>query len=100
MENGADLQHVLDGERERHRLTKSAPARDPALWVRHVTTWAKVLVAGIAALHESKIVHADLKPLLNGKTLSAPSALRSGDRIAVGRQDKGVIKLPLTARGR
>ncbi len=38
--------------------------------------------------------------LLNGKTLSAPSALRSGDRIAVGRQDKGVIKLPLTARGR
>ena len=38
--------------------------------------------------------------LLNGRTLSAPHALRQGDRIAVGRQAKGVIKLPLTARGR
>jgi hypothetical protein len=37
--------------------------------------------------------------LVNGKTLSAPHALRHGDLIAVGRQDKGVIKLPLTARG-
>jgi hypothetical protein len=61
VENGADLQQVLDKERERHRLTKSAPARDPAIWARHVT-WAKVLTAAIAALHESKIVHADLKP--------------------------------------
>jgi eukaryotic-like serine/threonine-protein kinase len=61
VENGADLQHVLDTERERHRLTKSAPLREPAIWARHVT-WAKVLTAAIAALHESKIVHADLKP--------------------------------------
>lgn len=61
VENGADLQAVLDKERERHRVTKSAPARDPSVWARHVT-WAKVLVAAIAALHESKIVHADLKP--------------------------------------
>ena len=61
VENGADLQQVLDKERERHRLTKSAPARDPSVWARHVT-WAKVLTAAIAALHESKIVHADLKP--------------------------------------
>jgi serine/threonine protein kinase len=61
VENGADLQQVLDTERERHRVTKSAPARDPAIWARHVT-WAKVLTAAVAALHESKIVHADLKP--------------------------------------
>ena len=52
---------MLDKEREQHRLTKSAPAREPAVWARHVT-WAKVLMAAIAALHESKIVHADLKP--------------------------------------
>jgi serine/threonine protein kinase len=61
VENGADLQQVLDAEREKHRLTKSAPARDPEVWARHMT-WAKVLIAAIAALHESKVIHADLKP--------------------------------------
>jgi serine/threonine protein kinase len=61
VENGADLQQVLDKEREAHRATKKAPASDPAIWARHAT-WAKVLVAGIAALHDVRIVHADLKP--------------------------------------
>lgn len=61
VENGADLQQMLDAEREQHRLTKSAPTRDPAVWARHVT-WAKVFISSIAALHEAKIVHADLKP--------------------------------------
>ncbi|HEX9965346.1 MAG TPA: protein kinase [Allosphingosinicella sp.] len=61
VENGADLQQVLDKERESHRATKKAPTSDPSIWARHAT-WAKVLVAGIAALHEVKIVHADLKP--------------------------------------
>jgi hypothetical protein len=61
VENGADLEQMLDTERERHRLTKSAPTRDPAVWARHVT-WARVLMSAIASLHESKIVHADLKP--------------------------------------
>ena len=71
VENGADLQQVLDKEREQHRLTKSAPARDPAVWARHVT-WAKVLTAAIAALHEAKVVHADLKPA-NAYLLADPS---------------------------
>jgi serine/threonine protein kinase len=61
VENGADLQQVLDEEREGHRRTGTAPTSDPAVWAQHVT-WAKVLMAGIAALHESRIVHADLKP--------------------------------------
>ena len=61
VENGADLQQALDAERERHRLTKSAPAREPAIWARHVT-WARVLTSAVAALHESGVVHADLKP--------------------------------------
>ena len=38
--------------------------------------------------------------LVNGETLDAPRALRQGDLIAVGRQAKGVSKMPLTVRGR
>ncbi len=59
--SGADLQQVLDKEREQHRQTKVAPAREPSVWARHVT-WSKVLTAAVAALHESHVVHADLKP--------------------------------------
>ena len=59
--DGRDLDHVLEEEREVHRRTKVAPTRDPTVWARHVT-WAKVFMAAIAALHESKIIHADLKP--------------------------------------
>ena len=59
--SGGDLQQALDVEHEQHRLTKLAPAREPGTWARHVT-WSKVLTAAVAALHESKIVHADLKP--------------------------------------
>src|SRR6188768_1627607 len=61
VEHGGDLQQMLDAERERHRVTKVAPARDPSVWARHVT-WGKVLTAAIAALHEVNVVHADLKP--------------------------------------
>jgi serine/threonine protein kinase len=61
VEHGGDLQQMLDEERAAHARTGAAPLRDPAVWARHVT-WAKVLMAGITALHESKIVHADLKP--------------------------------------
>jgi serine/threonine protein kinase len=61
VEHGGDLQKILEEERERHRATGVAPTRDPDVWARHVT-WAKVFMAGIAGLHESRIVHADLKP--------------------------------------
>ena len=61
VEHGGDLQQMLDAEREQHRRTGISPLVDATVWARHVT-WAKVLIAGIAALHESKIVHADLKP--------------------------------------
>lgn len=61
VEHGGDLQQLLDEERETHRRTGVSPLREADTWARHVT-WAKVLMAGIAALHESKIVHADLKP--------------------------------------
>jgi eukaryotic-like serine/threonine-protein kinase len=61
VEHGGDLQQILDEERETHETTGASPLRDPGTWARHVT-WAKVLMAGIGTLHESKIVHADLKP--------------------------------------
>ncbi len=61
LENSRDLDHVLEEERETHRRTTIAPTRDTAVWARHVT-WAKVFMAAIAALHEAKIIHADLKP--------------------------------------
>ena len=79
VEHGADLQQMLDAERERHRLTKSAPARDPVLWAHHVT-WARVLIAAVAALHEAKVVHADLKPanayLVTDPTISTGAQLK------------------------
>ena len=37
--------------------------------------------------------------LLNGKAITGPVLLRHGDSIAVGRQAKGIIKLPLSVRG-
>ena len=36
--------------------------------------------------------------LVNGTALTAPYPLRQGDRIAVGRQAKGIVKMPLTAQ--
>lgn len=79
VERGGDLQRALDHQREQHRLTRSAPGRAPATWARHVT-WAKVLTAAVAALHESNIVHADLKPanayLVEDPTISAGYQLK------------------------
>src|SRR5688572_26210190 len=79
VENGADLQQMLDEEREQHSRTRTAPTRDAAVWARHVT-WAKVLMSGIAALHDAKIVHADLKPanayLIEDPTIGAGYQLK------------------------
>ena len=61
VEHGGDLQQIFDEERERHTRTKVSPLLDPAVWAQHVT-WAKVFMAAIAGLHESKIAHVDLKP--------------------------------------
>ena len=54
VEAGADLQQMLEEEREQYRRTKALATSDPSVWARHIT-WAKVFMAGIAALHESKI---------------------------------------------
>ena len=37
--------------------------------------------------------------LVNGRALVRTSLLSAGDRIAVGREAKGIAKLPLTVRG-
>jgi eukaryotic-like serine/threonine-protein kinase len=38
--------------------------------------------------------------LVNGSAITGPRALQDGDSIAVGREAKGLVKLPLVARGR
>jgi hypothetical protein len=38
--------------------------------------------------------------LVNGQAITAPRVLRQGDQIAVGRQARGIVKLPLRARAR
>jgi hypothetical protein len=79
VEHGGDLQQILDAEREQHVATGRAPVSDPAVWARHVT-WAKVLLAGVAALHESGVAHADLKPpnayLIQDATIGAGYQLK------------------------
>jgi hypothetical protein len=47
----------------------------------------------------SPVAGAVNETLVNGEALTAPRALRQGDLIAVGRQAKGIVKLPLTVRG-
>jgi eukaryotic-like serine/threonine-protein kinase len=71
VENGADLEEMLEAEAEEHRRTGRAPAKDAAVWMRHVT-WARVFMAAVASLHESGIVHADLKPA-NAYLIKDPS---------------------------
>jgi serine/threonine protein kinase len=71
VEKGADLQQMLDEEREEHRRTNSPATSNSGVWARHVT-WAKVFMTGIAALHEANIVHADLKPA-NAYLIQDPS---------------------------
>ena len=79
VENGDDLQKILDGEAEQHRRSKAAPTQDPVIWSRHVT-WAKVIMAAIEALHNSRIAHADLKPanvyLIKDPTIKAGYQLK------------------------
>jgi serine/threonine protein kinase len=71
VENGADLQQMLDAEREEHRRTDLPATSNLTVWARHVT-WAKVFMTGIAALHDAEIVHADLKPA-NAYLIQDPS---------------------------
>jgi eukaryotic-like serine/threonine-protein kinase len=48
----------------------------------------------------SPIREATNETLLNGKAVTSPVLLRHGDSIAVGRQAKGIVKMPLSVRGR
>jgi len=36
--------------------------------------------------------------LLNGKAVTSPTTLKNDDQLAVGRESKGIIKLPLKVR--
>jgi hypothetical protein len=51
--------------------------------------------AGWAVLHNSSAKH---ETLLNGRTLTGSQPLKNGDQLAVGRESKGIIKLPLRVK--
>ena len=61
VEDGADLQFLIDKDLGLRSAAGREVARSPEQWSRHLT-WAKVLISGVSALHSAKIVHADLKP--------------------------------------
>jgi serine/threonine protein kinase len=86
--DGRDLDAVLEEEREVHRRTTVAPTSDPAVWARHVT-WAKVFMGAVAALHESRIIHADLKPA--NAFLIKDAALGSGYQLKLIDTDFSVL---------
>jgi hypothetical protein len=46
------------------------------------------------------ILAARNETILNGRAVTEPVPLANGDTVAVGRVAKGIIKLPLTVRGR
>jgi eukaryotic-like serine/threonine-protein kinase len=79
IENGSDLQQILDLERDHHRGTGVPATADSSIWGRHIT-WAKVFLSGIVALHEARIAHADLKPaniyLIKDPTITAGYQLK------------------------
>jgi len=48
----------------------------------------------------SPIAKTTNETLVNGQTVTTPVLLRQGDSIAVGRQATGIVKMPLSVRGR
>ncbi|MBA2244469.1 MAG: protein kinase [Gemmatimonadetes bacterium] len=80
IESGDDLAEILAKERsENGGRALPLPFPDPRLWERHVI-WAKVFMSGINALHQVKVVHADLKPdnafLIEDPSISAGFQLK------------------------
>lgn len=62
VQNGDDLGGILEEEhREVGGRGRAVSLANPRLWERHVI-WAKVLMAGVHALHQARVAHADLKP--------------------------------------
>ncbi len=57
-----------------------------------------VVERGAAGWQVTPVAGTPNETLLNGETLTAPRPLRDGDVLAVGRQAKGIVKLPLTVR--
>jgi len=84
------------------------PQPDPRIFLEHVN--AEMLRLGNAASRagwtQSTYITVDTErmaadaneTLVNGEALAAPRPLREGDVLAVGRQAKGITKLPLTVR--
>jgi eukaryotic-like serine/threonine-protein kinase len=51
--------------------------------------------------HNWRVVHnnkAKNETMLNGKSVTDSASLKDGDQLAVGRESKGIVKLPLQVR--
>lgn len=79
VDKGHDLQHIL----EQIRAKPSSYAFDDRL------TLAKVMIAGIDALHEAKIVHCDLKP--ENIQLYRDSTIRTGYQLKIIDMDFSIL---------
>ena len=79
VENGADLQHMLDEEREQHERTKSAPTATRRSG-RGTSPGPRCSCRASRLCTKSKIVHADLKPanayLIKDPTIGAGYQLK------------------------
>ena len=72
--------------------TPEAPA--PAA----VTTTTATTVATAPAAALNPVGEYEFATQVNGEAVTAPRQLRQGDQIAVGRQTKSIVKMPLTVR--
>ena len=84
--------------RNKTSLGKSAVSKfgeDAAVWSEPQFTLEKNETGAWEVHHDSAATN---ETLLNGKAVTDPELVKNGDELAVGREAKGIVKLPLKVR--